>query len=80
VYLVRQSYLAIFRLAHRIYKVSISPLMGGRCRFHPTCSDYMLAAVESHGILRGLWLSLTRVCKCHPWHSGGFDYVPEVKQ
>jgi putative membrane protein insertion efficiency factor len=59
----------------RIYKRWISPLLPSACRFHPTCSEYMLQAVERHGVLRGLGLGLKRLTKCHPFHSGGFDPV-----
>ncbi len=60
----------------RVYQWLLSPLMGPRCRFHPTCSHYAVEAVRRHGTLRGLWLALRRVGRCHPWHSGGYDPVP----
>ena len=60
----------------RGYQLAISPLLGQRCRFYPTCSQYTLEAVEIHGVLRGLWLGIRRVAKCHPFHPGGFDPVP----
>jgi hypothetical protein len=60
------------------YRYAISPLLGPHCRFHPSCSAYALAAIESHGIARGGLLALRRVGKCHPWHPGGFDPVPEA--
>ena len=59
----------------RLYQKLISPLLGQRCRFHPTCSDYMREAVERYGPARGLWRGLKRLCKCHPLHEGGFDPV-----
>lgn len=58
------------------YKYLISPLIGQNCRFYPSCSDYAREAVERHGVVRGLWLALRRVGRCHPWNSGGFDPVP----
>jgi hypothetical protein len=58
------------------YRLALSPLLGPRCRFHPTCSAYALDALEQHGALRGLWLSIRRVGRCHPWHPGGYDPVP----
>jgi putative membrane protein insertion efficiency factor len=60
----------------RGYKYLISPLMGQNCRFHPSCSDYAREAVLKHGVLRGLWLAMRRVGRCHPWNPGGFDPVP----
>jgi putative membrane protein insertion efficiency factor len=80
VYLIQRVVSSVVRAIHWIYKNTISPLMGNNCRFHPTCSDYAVFAIEQHGIFRGGWLSLKRVCKCHPWSDGGFDYVPDVKK
>jgi putative membrane protein insertion efficiency factor len=62
--------------AIRGYRYLLSPWWGGQCRFTPTCSEYAMDAVREHGALRGSWLSLRRVSKCHPWHHGGFDPVP----
>lgn len=58
------------------YKYAVSPLLGQNCRFHPSCSDYAREAVERHGVLRGGWLALRRVSRCHPWCPGGYDPVP----
>jgi putative membrane protein insertion efficiency factor len=60
----------------RGYKLLISPWLPSACRFHPTCSVYMGEAIEVHGILRGIWFGLIRLFKCHPFHQGGFDPVP----
>jgi uncharacterized protein len=63
--------------ALRGYQYLLRPLLGANCRFYPSCSDYALEAVERHGALRGTWLALRRVGRCHPWHPGGFDSVPD---
>ena len=61
----------------RIYQLFISPLLGNHCRFYPRCSQYAREALEQHGVMRGTWLALRRLLRCHPWHEGGFDPVPE---
>ena len=61
----------------RVYRVAISPLIGPRCRYYPSCSKYAQVAVERHGAARGSWLAVRRIARCHPWHPGGFDPVPE---
>jgi len=60
----------------RFYQLAISPWLGRRCRFHPSCSEYAVDALERHGVLKGLWLAVRRVGRCHPWHPGGYDPVP----
>ena len=70
------------RLLHwliRFYQIAISPLLGPRCRYIPTCSQYSLEAVQIHGAGRGVWLATKRICRCHPWCKGGFDKVPDKK-
>ncbi|MFL5236316.1 MAG: membrane protein insertion efficiency factor YidD [Rhizomicrobium sp.] len=73
----------LVRLFIRAYQVALSPLLavlGGPasgCRFQPTCSEYFLGAVEQHGVLRGSWLGLRRLGRCHPWGGQGHDPVPE---
>lgn len=62
----------------RAYRLTISPLYGQVCRYHPTCSAYALQAVETHGALRGSWLAIKRLLRCHPWAAGGVDYPPET--
>jgi putative membrane protein insertion efficiency factor len=66
----------ILRILIRAYQLCISPLLGARCRFHPSCSQYALEAVSVHGSLRGAALALRRLARCHPFHHGGYDPVP----
>ncbi len=61
----------------RLYKGTISPLLGPRCRFYPSCSQYAAEAIQKHGAIRGIALALARVARCHPWHPGGVDLVPD---
>ena len=61
----------------KFYQKAISPLTPPSCRFYPTCSHYGLEAIEKHGALKGSWLAVRRISKCHPFHEGGFDPVPE---
>jgi len=61
----------------RAYQLCISPLLGPRCRFYPTCSSYAMEAIREHGAARGCLMAAVRLCKCHPWHPGGFDPVPK---
>jgi putative membrane protein insertion efficiency factor len=60
----------------RFYKRFISPLLPPMCRFEPTCSVYMMHAVEKYGVMRGVWMGLKRLAHCHPFHPGGWDPVP----
>lgn len=61
----------------RAYQATLGPLLGGACRFHPTCSAYAVEAIERHGAVRGGWLAVKRLAKCHPFGAGGYDPVPE---
>jgi uncharacterized protein len=60
----------------RLYQLIISPLLGPRCRFYPSCSAYAVEALTRHGALRGSWLAIRRLARCHPWNPGGVDPVP----
>lgn len=57
----------------RCYQVVLSPFMGGQCRFTPSCSHYFIEAVHKYGPLRGASKGIARICRCHPWHPGGYD-------
>jgi len=60
----------------KAYRAVISPLYGQVCRYHPSCSAYALEAVTTHGSVRGSWLAVRRLARCHPWAAGGYDPVP----
>jgi uncharacterized protein len=60
----------------RAYQLLISPFLGQNCRFFPSCSHYALEAIEVHGSLKGAGLAIGRICRCHPFHPGGYDPVP----
>ena len=66
----------VFLALIRAYQYLLRPMLGSNCRFYPSCSDYAREAIEKHGALRGLWLAVRRVARCHPYHPGGFDPVP----
>ena len=71
---------SVLRILIRGYQLIVSPWLGPRCRFYPSCSNYALEALEVHGALRGSWLAVRRIGRCHPFHPGGFDPVPTVDQ
>jgi uncharacterized protein len=66
----------ILSLLIRGYRYGVSPFLGARCRFHPSCSEYALEAIERHGALFGVWIAVKRLTRCHPWNPGGYDPVP----
>ena len=63
----------------RFYRYFLSPWLGWSCRFTPTCSVYTIEAIETHGALKGVWLGIKRISRCHPWCQGGYDPVPQVR-
>ncbi|MFY0676836.1 MAG: membrane protein insertion efficiency factor YidD [Neptuniibacter sp.] len=63
-----------------LYQYLISPIIGPRCRFYPTCSTYMIEAIKTHGPIKGTLLGLKRVSRCHPYNDGGYDPVPPKKR
>ncbi len=66
----------ILRLLIRVYQLFLSPILGNNCRYTPSCSQYAMDAIETHGPLRGCWLALKRISRCHPWGNSGYDPVP----
>ena len=66
----------VLKILIRAYQLVLSPLIGPSCRFYPSCSQYGIEAIDTHGALRGTWLTIKRISRCHPWHEGGFDPVP----
>lgn len=63
-----------------LYRVALSPLIGPRCRFYPSCSHYAQTAVQRYGAAKGSYLAIRRLARCHPWHPGGVDLVPGLGQ
>lgn len=59
------------------YRLLLSPILGNNCRYHPSCSEYALTALKRYGAIQGSWLAAKRIGRCHPWHPGGLDPVPE---
>ncbi len=66
----------LFIIPIRIYQWTLSPLLGDTCRYAPSCSHYTVEAIEEWGVLKGIWLGLKRIGRCHPWGSHGYDPVP----
>jgi putative membrane protein insertion efficiency factor len=69
---------AIAKAPVHVYRWTLKPLIGWECRHLPTCSEYALEAIDVNGAWRGSWLALSRVCRCHPWGTHGYDAVPDI--
>jgi uncharacterized protein len=70
----------VLTLLIRGYQLVLSPLLGPRCRFYPSCSAYAVHALGTHGAIKGTWLAARRLLRCHPWNPGGVDHVPPAGQ
>tara|TARA_B100001769_G_scaffold164066_1_gene128953 strand:- start:57 stop:278 length:222 start_codon:yes stop_codon:yes gene_type:complete len=66
----------IFIIPIKLYQILLSPLLGQSCRYHPTCSQYTIEAIEKYGPVKGIWLGAKRIARCHPWGGSGHDPVP----
>ena len=66
----------IFIIPIKLYQILLSPLLGQSCRYHPTCSQYAVEAIEKNGPIKGIWLGIKRIARCHPWGGSGHDPVP----
>ncbi|KEA62359.1 Protein YidD [Marinobacterium lacunae] len=73
---LRNLAIQLLKLPIKAYQYLISPVLGSNCRFYPSCSHYTLEAIETHGPIRGLWLGIKRILRCHPFSEGGIDPVP----
>lgn len=74
--MIKRAATFVMVLLIQAYQYALRPLLVGGCKFHPSCSEFAIEAIRRHGPLRGGWLSLRRICRCHPWSRGGFDPVP----
>lgn len=75
-HIIREFFKKFLIIMVRGYQIFISPLLGGHCRFTPTCSAYFIEAVEKYGPIKGSWLGIKRILRCHPGNPGGYDPVP----
>lgn len=73
---IKQILTWLLLLPIHFYRRCISPLLPPSCRYTPTCSQYAIEAIKKHGPIKGLWLSIKRICRCHPWGGSGYDPVP----
>jgi putative membrane protein insertion efficiency factor len=68
---------ALLKIPIKFYQIGVSPFIGNRCRYFPSCSTYAMEALDTHGAVFGSFLAAKRICRCHPWATGGYDPVPE---
>lgn len=76
----RKIFIFPFVMLVRFYQLAVSPWLGNNCRYSPTCSNYMLEALRTHGLIKGLYLGTKRILRCHPWGGSGYDPVPKNKK
>lgn len=74
--IIREALSACIIALIKVYQWIISPLIGPKCRYTPTCSQYGIQAIQKHGVAKGMWLTIKRVGRCHPWGGHGYDPVP----
>ena len=75
--MITKPLIAVIKLPIKLYQVGISPFIGSRCRYYPSCSASAIEALDTHGAVSGGFLAAKRICRCHPWAAGGYDPVPE---
>ena len=78
--LINRVLASLILLPIKLYQLCISPFIGSRCRFYPTCSSYAVDAINSHGPIKGSILAIKRISRCHPWSDGGYDPVPDTAE
>ncbi|SEI64834.1 hypothetical protein SAMN05421831_10692 [Allopseudospirillum japonicum] len=74
---INNAFVFLLSLLVKFYRYAISPMMASHCRFEPSCSAYMLEALQEQGAIKGLYLGIKRILRCHPWSPGGYDPVPK---
>jgi len=74
--ILKKAFASFFIFLIKVYQVTLSPFLGGHCRYQPSCSHYGIEAIQKHGPFKGGWLALKRILSCHPWGGSGYDPVP----
>ena len=70
----------LFKGIIMMWRYGVGPIIGKQCRYQPTCSSYAVEAIETHGAIKGGWLAIKRICRCHPWADWGYDPVPPAEK